>query len=202
MNLRTRLLFGPIAALVFVLGTIGVALFLPGYSHVRQDVSEIGALGTPTRLAFAIVVYGVAASLVIFAWGLWAFARARGLSQVPAFLIGFVVVSEVGIATFATPDPLHEQFGLLSLIGFQAPGMLALMWRRDLGLKRLVDVSRICFFALWAATALILVPGFWPPLAQAIAPVAGLAQRTLFAAWFGWCAYVGISLRDAATARH
>ena len=195
MSVRTRLLSGPIAAVAFALGTIGVALFLPGYSHLRQDVSEIGALGTPTRLAFAILVYGVAACLLAFAWGLRDLGLARGLSPVPAHLIGFVVVSEIGIATFATPDPLHEPFGLLSLIGFQAPGMLAVMWRRDLSLKPLVDVSRIFFFALWAATALILVPGFWPPLAVAMIPVAGLAQRTLFLAWFGWCAYVGISLR-------
>jgi len=195
MSVRTRLLSGPIAAVAFALGTIGVALFLPGYSHLRQDVSEIGALGTPTRLAFAILVYGVAACLLVFAWGLRDLGLARGLSPVPAHLIGFVVVSEIGIATFATPDPLHEPFGLLSLIGFQAPGMLAVMWRRDLSLKPLVDVSRIFFFALWAATALILVPGFWPPLAVAMIPVAGLAQRTLFLAWFGWCAYVGISLR-------
>ncbi len=195
MDLRTRLLFGPIAALVFVLGTISVALFLPGYSHVRQDVSEIGALGTPTRLAFAILVYGVALCLAIFAWGLRDFGQARGLSPFPAFLIGFVVVSEIGIATFATPDPLHEPFGLLSLIGFQAPGALTLMWRRDPNLKRLAAVSWICFLGLWVATALILAPGFSPPLAERMAPVAGLAQRTLFVAWFGWCAYVGVSLR-------
>jgi len=200
MSVRTRLLFGPIAAVAFALGTIGVALFLPGYSHLRQDVSEIGALGTPTRLAFAALVYGVAACLLVFAWGLRDLGLARGLSPVPAYLIGFVVVSEIGIATFATPDPLHEPFGLLSLIGFQAPGMLALLWRRDRQLKRLVDVSRIFFFALWAATALILVPGFWPPLAVAMIPVAGLAQRTLFLAWFGWCAYVGISLRRSLAA--
>ena len=198
MSLRTRLLFGPISALMFVLGTVGVALFLPGYSHIRQDVSEIGALGTPTRLAFAVVVCGVAACLAIFAWGLGGVARARGLSPFPAILIGFVVVSEIGIATFATPDPLHEPFGLLSLIGYQAPGVLTLMWRRNPSLKRLAAVSWLCFLGLWAATALILAPGFLPSLAQRMAPIAGLTQRPLFVVWFGWCAYTGFSLRAQA----
>jgi len=195
LNLEKRLLFGPLSAAAFLFGSIGVALFLPGYSHVRQDVSEIGALGTPTRFAFAILVCCVAVCLLIFASALREVASRNGLPKFAAYLIGFVVLSEVGIAFFATPDPLHEPFGLLSLIGYQAPGVLAMTWRRDPKMRKLCNISWIFFFGLWVATGLILLPGFWPPMAQLLEPIGGLVQRTLFVAWFGWCAVVGLSLR-------
>jgi hypothetical protein len=36
--------FGPIAAAVFGLGIAGLGLMVPGYSHIRQTVSEIGEI--------------------------------------------------------------------------------------------------------------------------------------------------------------
>lgn len=194
MNFGKRLLFGPASAAAFLFGTVGVALFLPGYSHVRQDVSEIGALGTSTRLPFAILVFCVAVCLLIFASALREVAARNRLPPLAAYLIGFVVLSEVGIAIFATPHPLHEPFGLLSIIGYQAPGVLAFTWRRDPKMRTVVNLSWLFFFGLWTATALILVPGFWQPMARLLEPIAGLVQRTLFVAWFGWCAAVGLVL--------
>ena len=44
MNSNYRLLFGPLAAAILCSGIIGLALLLPGYSHVRQTVSEIEKL--------------------------------------------------------------------------------------------------------------------------------------------------------------
>jgi hypothetical protein len=203
LNLGKRLLFGPVSAVAFLFGTIGVALFLPGYSHVRQDVSEIGALGTPTRLPFTILVFCVAVCLLIFASALREVAVRNSLPRLSAYLIGFVVLSEFGIAIFATPHPLHEPFGLLSLIGYQAPGVLAFTWRRDPKMRKVANVSWIFFIGLWTATALILVPGFWPAMARLLEPIGGLVQRTLFVAWFGWCATVGLMLwRTESTRNH
>jgi hypothetical membrane protein len=200
VKLEKRLLFGPLSAVLFLFGTLGVAHFLPGYSHLRQDVSEIGALGTPTRLAFAVMVFAVAACLAVFGWALRDVAARRGLPRLAAYLIGFVVVSEVGIAIFATPHPLHGPFGMVSLIGFQAPGVLALTWRRDPAMRGVVLVSWLFFLGLWGASLSILLPGFLPDLARQIEPVAGLVQRSLFVAWFGWCAAAGLILRGAVSA--
>ncbi len=193
MDYRKRLLFGPLSAVVFVVGTTLVALFLPGYSHVRQAVSDIGAQGTPTRLAFAGVIYALALCLLGFAYGLRDFARTFRLPALPAYLTLFVVASQIGIATFAAPHRLPEAFGLVSLVGYQAPGTLAVGWRHIPALKPVVFVSWLVFAALWIVTAVILLPDF-SPLAHALEPVAGLVQRLLFVAWFGWCAWIGVSL--------
>ena len=201
MSVGNRLLFGPLSAVLFLFGSIGVGLFLQGYSPVRQDVSEIGALGTPTQLAFAVLVLVVAACLAVFAWGVAGVAGRERLPRLAAHLIGFVVLSEVGIAIFATPHPLHEPFGLVSLIGYQAPAALAIGWRRKAGMRAIVAASWLFFVALWAATVLILGQGIWPPMGRFLEPVDGMVQRTLFLAWFGWCAVTGVQLWRAERTR-
>jgi len=40
---RYRLLFGPLAGTILGFGIVGLALLIPGYSHVHQTGSEIGA---------------------------------------------------------------------------------------------------------------------------------------------------------------
>jgi hypothetical protein len=98
-----------------------------------------------------------------------------------------------GIGVFAYPHPLHNVFGISEIIGYQAPLVMAFTWRRDPRAKILVTISWILFVLIWLAIALNLsssVPAIWVH----VKPVHGLAQRALFAAWFAWCAIVGLLL--------
>jgi hypothetical membrane protein len=192
---NNRLLFGPLSAALFFLGTIGVAYFLPGYSHIRQDVSEIGAFGTPTRLAFAVLCFIVASCVFIFATALRTIATSNALSTVPAYLTAFVALTEMGIGIFAMPHPFHEPIGLTALIGFQAPGILAYTWRKNPRMRPAIGPSWGFFIGMWVATVVILVPQHWPAAEAFLDPIGGLVQRTLFLAWFGWCALTGLLLR-------
>jgi len=47
------LLGGPAAALVFAVGVTWLGLTRPGYSAVRQTVSELGPLGDKGRMSLA-----------------------------------------------------------------------------------------------------------------------------------------------------
>ena len=67
MKRNYRLLFGPLAAAILGFGIAGLALLIPGYSHVHQTVSEIGEIGSPARVAFAIMLFCVAACILVFA---------------------------------------------------------------------------------------------------------------------------------------
>jgi hypothetical protein len=98
-----------------------------------------------------------------------------------------------GIGVFAYPHPAHNLFGMSELIGYQAPLVFALTWRRDPRAKTLVVISWIFFALIWGAIALNL-SAFAAPVWAYVKPVHGLAQRALFAAWFGWCAVLGILL--------
>jgi hypothetical protein len=194
MKLTTRLLFGPASAALFVAGIVGLALLVPDYSQVRQTVSEIGELGSPARMPFAIMLCCVAACNLVFAAAVREFAIGARLSQLPAFLIGFVSLTSVGLAICAFPHPLHNVFGLSATIGYQAPAALAIAWRKDAKSRKLVTASWVCFVVFWTAGALNLAPLYSPHLAGLLRPYNGIAQRTVFGAWFGWCVITGLSL--------
>jgi hypothetical membrane protein len=193
MKRNNRLLFGALAAAIFVFGGAGLALMVPGYSPVRQTVSEIGEIGSPARLPFAVMLCCVAACILVFATAVRAVSARAGRSQLAAYLIGFMALPAAGTGIFAFPHPLHNVFGISELLGYQAPLAFALAWRSDPRAKTLVAFSWIMFGIIWIAIALNLSSLnsqslFW----ACVKPVHGLVQRALFLAWFGWCAAVGI----------
>jgi hypothetical membrane protein len=188
-----RLLFGPLAGVLLAVGIAGLALLLPGYSHVHQTVSEIGESGSPARVLFAIMLCSVAACILVFASAVHDIAVAADYSRLPAYLIGFMALPAAGVGIFAYPHPLHNIFGLSELIGYQAPVFLALTWSSNPRAKTLVVFSWIMSALIWGAIALNLIP-FVPQVWVYVKPVHGLVQRALFAAWFGWCAVAGILL--------
>ncbi len=193
MTRNYRLLFGPLAGIILGFGMIGLALLIPGYSHVHQTVSEIGEIGSPARVPFAIMLGCVAVSILIFAWAVRDVSVAADHSRFTAYLIAFMAVPAAGIGVFAYPHPAHNVFGMSELIGYQAPLVFALTWRGDPRAKTLVMISWIFFALIWGAIALNL-SAFSAPVWAYVKPVHGLAQRALFAAWFGWCAVLGILL--------
>ncbi len=195
MTRNYRLLFGPLAAAILALGIVGLALMVPGYDHVRQTVSEIGEIGSSARIPFAIVLSCVAACLLVFAAAVRHRSIEAGHSGLAAYLIAFMAVSAAGVGIFAHPHPLHNLFGISELIGYQAPLFFALTWRSDPRARSLVLLSWVLYVVICAAIALNLSSldtqgAVW----ASVKPVYGLAQRTLFAAWFGWCALLGLLL--------
>jgi hypothetical protein len=62
--LKDRLLFGPVAAVLFGLGIGVLGLFVPDYHQVRQTVSEIGEGGSPMRFAFTALLCATGVVLV------------------------------------------------------------------------------------------------------------------------------------------
>ena len=192
----SRLWFGLVAAAVLLFGVIGLAALVPAYDQVRQTVSEIGEVGSAVRIPFALVLGAVAACLVVFASAVHDLSRTRGLSVWAAVFLGFMAVPVAGVGIFAYPHPLHNVFGLLELIGYQAPIVLALTWRRDPGARQIVSFSWMMGLLVWIAIALNFVTfargsAVW----DLVAPVYGLVQRALFAAWFVWCAGVSLMTR-------
>ena len=195
MKLKYRLLFGPLAGAIFFVGITGLALLVPGYSQVRQTVSEIGEVGSPARVPFAIMLCCVAACIMVFALAVRDMSVEVGHSQLAAYFIGFMALPAAGIGIFAYPHPLHNVFGISELISYQAPLILALTWRRDPRARPLVPLSWILYVVICAAIALNLSSlDRQGPVSAYVKPVHGLAQRALFDAWFGWCAVVGLLL--------
>ncbi|MDP1860283.1 MAG: DUF998 domain-containing protein [Gemmatimonadaceae bacterium] len=198
MRLKTRLLFGPLVAVILATGLIVLPLFIPGYDHVRQTVSEIGEVGSPMRVPFAIMLCSVAIGVLVLAFAVRDFSRALGYSLLPAYLIGAMAVSAAGVALFAHPHPLHNVFGLSELVGYQAPLALALTWRRQPQARLIVTVSWVMYILIVVAIVLNLsAPLGLDAVWTYVQARYGVAQRVLFGAWFGWAAIVGALLSSA-----
>jgi len=199
MKRDNRLAFGPVAAAILSAGIAGLPLIVPGYDPIRQTVSEIGEAGSPAQLSFTIMLCLVALSVLVFATALARRATERGLSGWAAYLTGAMAISAAGVGVFAFPHPLHNVFGLSELIGYQAPLVLALTWRRDPEAKAAVAFSWAMAVLVSVMIALNLVSiARGTALWAHIQPFYGLVQRGLFASWFAWCAGLGLILPESA----
>jgi|SRR5580658_2051818 hypothetical membrane protein len=182
-------------AAILLLAIVGLASLVPGYSQVRQTVSEIGELDSPARIPFAALLCCVAACLLVFASGIRTIAKQAGHNPLAAYLIGLMALCAAGVGLFAFPHPLHNVFGESELIGYQAPLALALAWRNDPRAGRLVRFSWGAFALVWICIALNMTTLHrHGPVWETVAPYYGLIQRALFLVWFGWCAGVGLML--------
>jgi hypothetical membrane protein len=196
MNVAKRLWFGPAAAAIFALGVLSLPRMVPGYSQVRQTVSEIGEVGSPARLPFTLLLLCVGALLLVFASAVASLSRRREHSTIAAWIIGFMAVPCIGIGIFAYPHPLHNVFGMLEMIGYQAPIFLALSWRVDPQAKTLVRFSWIFSAVVWLTIILNLTTFHrYGAIWAQVKPIYGIVQRSLFAAWFAWCTGAAILLR-------
>ena len=146
MTRNYRLLFGPLAGIMLGFGIAGLALLIPGYSHAHQTVSEIGEIGSPARVPFAVMLGCVAVCILVFASAVRDVSVAAHHSRLAAYLIGFMALPAAGIGVFAYPHPAHNVFGMSELIGYQAPLAFALAWRHDARAKTLVVLSWISLY--------------------------------------------------------
>jgi hypothetical membrane protein len=183
-----RLLFGALAALLLGAGVYALALAIPRYSHIQQTVSEIGEVGSPVQTAFTALICAVAASTLTFAFALRGLARREGISTLPAYFVAAMAISAAGVGIFSHPHPLHNVFGISELIGYQAPLVLALAWRRAPGAGAIVGFSWLAFVLVTVAIVLNLSS------IVGDSPVRARVQRALFFAWFGWLAGISAML--------
>lgn len=193
MKRSLRFLFGPLGTAIFCIGVPVLALMVPGYSHVHQTVSEIGAMDTPGRVPFAIMLGSIAVCMFVFASAMWGASVAAGRNTITAYLIICMGISCLGVGIFATPHPLHNVFGMSEIVGYQAPLAFVLAWRSDPKVRPLVIWSSVFFVLLLVSMALNMSPMYpqsW--LWVHLKPINGLVQRSLFLVWFGWCAITGL----------
>ena len=196
MSPRSRLLFGPLAAVTLACGVVLLPRLVPGYDPITQTVSEIGEIGSPARMLFTVMLCFVAAFILAFASALRSISVWLNHSASASYLTGFMAMSAAGVGIFAYPHPLHNAFGLSELIGYQAPLALAWTWRRDTRMGSLVCFSWIMGVIVWCAILANLATldrggALW----HQEAAIYGVVQRSLFAAWFIWLAGAGIILR-------
>ena len=179
-----------LSLLMLAVATVAGGLAYPGYDHLTQYISELGATGAPTSRAVSLAFIVSGALLAAF-WLLCAGLFPRGVLSILGF--GFSALNGVGLLLggvfrcdfeCAVVDPslsaiLHEVFGgggyLCGIVGVFLVGIAARRWPQGRGL---FELSLIC--GIPAALAIWLIqPAFeWYGAAQRVVEIA-LAVWTL-----------------------
>ena len=82
---KVLLIFGILSSLLYVAMNVFVPMQLEGYSSAAQTVSELSAIGAPTRWLWLLLVIPYTLLLVAFGWGVRLSAgRSRALRAVEA----------------------------------------------------------------------------------------------------------------------
>jgi hypothetical membrane protein len=184
---------GPLIAIVLIVGTTGLALLDPGYSQVRQTISEIGSLNSPLRVPFAILIFGVGVLELTLAAAMRRVTSTYHRSQATTCLVALSAVWLFGIAIFADPHPLHSIFGYVGLVAMLSPILFSITWRGEPKAHIAVIVSWVLALIIWAGILSFALLAQLPT--GALKPFAGAIQRLFLYSWAVWCAAIGIHFR-------
>lgn len=193
---------GVLSLLVLALATIAGGMAYPGYDHLTQYISELGATGAPTAEAVSLA-FMVSGGLLAGFWILCAGVFPRSLLSILGFglsalngvglLLGgvFQCDFECSTADLSREALLHDVFGgvgyLAGIAGVFLIGFAARHWPQGRGM---FGLSLVC--GVPAALAIWLIhPEFeWY----------GVAQRVVEIALAIWTLAVALRLRSPAGA--
>lgn len=181
---------GLLSVLVLAVATVGGGTAYPGYDHLTQYISELGATGAPTGDSVSLA-FMVSGGLLAVFWVLCGVLFPRSLLSVLGF--GLSALNGVGLllggvfrcdfecstADLSPAGVLHDVFGgigyLCGIVGVFLVGIAARRWPQGRGL---FPLSLIC--GVPAALAIWLIhPDFaWLGVSQRVVEVA-LAVWTL-----------------------
>lgn len=185
--------------------TFGGGVATPGYSHLAQFISELGARGAlhEELVRFAgflpsgifLLVYCVAAHIALPA----SVGKTIGLVGIAAYAAGYVVAAflpcDLGCrpAQPSASQAIHNAVGLLGYLA-AAPAMCALAYSAGKwpGADHLVWLGYIA-----AALALLGMLTLAPE-----SPLVGLSQRVIETAVLAWVVTSGIYMRNQASAKN
>ena len=136
---RALLICGILAAPLFILTDIVAAVSLyPGYDYTAQQVSELSAIGAPSRDFWMLMSYPYFALTAAFALGLWQSAAGSrslkftailiGLFAINSLLWGFVAPMHMRGDTFTGTDTMHLVFAVSAvalIIAFICAGAIS-----------------------------------------------------------------------------
>jgi Protein of unknown function (DUF998) len=189
---KVLLVSGILSALLYVAMTLFVAMQWEGYSSASQTVSELSAIGAPTRRLWVSLVPVYAALVVAFGCGIWASA----VGNRPLRVVGGVTIAD-GLLGFAWP-PMHLREVLAAGGGtltdtlhlvFSAAAVLLMLLAIGFGAAafgrrfRLYSIGTLVILGLFGALTALDAPGV---AANLPTPWAGVWERLNIAAYLLW----------------
>jgi hypothetical protein len=178
------------------------ALRYDGYHYADQTISELSAIGAPTRSFWLPLGFVHSALMLLFAAGLWRTARQR-LLQVVGLLAASVGVLGVVGWPFA---PMHQRAVLAAGGGTWSDtmhlvlsGVSSLLFLVSIAVGARVLGKKFCVYSI-ATLVVMLAAGSWTGMmapevsANAATPWLGIAERIAVFSPMLWYAVLAIGL--------
>jgi Protein of unknown function (DUF998) len=204
---KTLLVCGILAAFLYVAMTLLVGLLWEGYSSAAQTISELSAIGAPTRPLWMLLGTVYAVLMVAFGWIVWKSAPSNRALRV----VGALIMAQ-SVFSYFWP-PMHQR-AVLAAGGGTLTDSLHLVWATVSGLFFLSAVGfgarafeeRFRIYSI-ATLVILLASGAWNGTyvssiqANLPTPWAGVWERITSTAYMVWVAVLVITLlrtRDGA----
>lgn len=182
---RILLFSGLLVPVVFWISTLIAAMLHGNYSHIKDTISELGAIGTRSEIFMATFTWICTALSIAFLMGMVAVCRQFNLNKLPLIgIVGFSIMF-AWAAVFPSGNPMHPKAGPVLLLLLAGPLLAAVFWKGK-QFKKLRMFSILSFIIM----LLILIRAI--PSATIQNNYTGLIQRFVHFGWSVW--FVSLSL--------
>src|SRR5690348_2636037 len=103
MTRKVLLVCGVLSSLLYLAANIITVMLYPGYSVFSGTVSELSAVGAPTRSLWVTLMVPYSLLVIAFGWGVWMSAGTSRALRV----VGSVIIAQA-LFGFAWP-PMHQR---------------------------------------------------------------------------------------------
>lgn len=190
---KLMLICGVLASVLFIATDLLAGMLWEGYSFTVQSISELSAIGAPTRPLVVPLNLFFNALLILFGLGVWSASRKRAMYVTAVLLLGNAIISFVVVLFF--PMHLGEAVSAVHLI---------LMATNVIFLQMLAIVFGAVAFRNWfrfysigtllAFLALTIIGLFVAPQIISGPPRSGLQERVMAYGCLLWQAMLAIVL--------
>lgn len=201
---RVLLFCGILSPLLYAVADALAGMRWQGYSFRDQVISELGAIGAPSRPLFSILLIAVYLLLVAFGVGVGQSAGdRRRLRVVAGLLIGLGVLA-LTAGMFVPMRPRGTEQGLTGALHLVEGAVAMLMVLAAMGFASTAFGSRFRLYTI-ATIALVLVFGAWsgmeaPRIEAGLAtPWVGVKERIFWYTYQFWFAVLALTLLHQGT---
>lgn len=199
MARKSLLVCGILSPLLYALSDVLAGMYWEGYSFRDQTISELGAIGAPSRPLFSILLLVVYGLMTAFGAGIWKTAEGnRRLRIVGGLLFGLGIMA----LTVGQLAPMRLRGTEQGLVGAMhiIEGMAAMvMIFTAMGIAATVFGAR---FRLYTIATIVLALGFgaWtgldgPLIEQGLAtPWIGVKERIFWYGYQSWFIVLALTL--------
>lgn len=178
LNNKMLLYCGYAVTLLFWIMTIISGKIHGNYNHVKDVISELGAIGTTSELFTSSFLMLLSLLGILFSIGFYRISKVKKLSLIPAILSFVMPLSMLWAGIFTMGNEFHGAIGPLPLLLIIGSLLTYFLWRKNQGLTTLRN------FSLLSAIIMLLI------LTRFIASFGneypGLVQRFFYLGWTMW----------------